>query len=287
MIPKKTLRSGFEMPIYGLGLWQMGGRWESDSSKDDDEVHAIKAALDAGVTHIDAAESYGNGHAEELLGKALLAHDRSKLFIATKVSGGNQSYEGVMKAFDASINRIKTDYIDLYLLHRYPDAGISIVDTMRAMDELVASGRVKNIGVCNMTPVRFDEVQNHTINKLVCNQLHYNVQYREIEKYKLAEHAIQKDYFLSAWRPLQKGDVLDCELLISIGKKYGKTPAQIAINWLTSQQNVITLSKTSNLRHLQDNLGALDFTMSVDDIELIRREYPNQKDISDAVPLNY
>ena len=286
-IPTKKLSNGFELPVYGLGLWQMGGRLEADASKDDDEVKAIRAALDAGITHIDTAESYGNGHAEEILKEALQGYDRSKLIIATKVSANNQTYDGVHKSFQASLDRMGVEYVDLYLLHRFPEPGIDIVDTLRAMDELVEKGLVKNIGVCNMTPNRFDEVQKHTKNTLVCNQVHYNVQYREIEDKGVLKHCQKNDVMLVAWRPLQKGILPQSALLEELAKKYDKTPVQIAINWLISQDNVVTLSKTSSPDHLKENLGALGWSMEADDVERVRRDFPDQQMVSDAVPLDY
>jgi diketogulonate reductase-like aldo/keto reductase len=286
-IPIKKLENGFSLPVYGMGLWQMGGRWESDGSQDEQELAAIRAALDAGVTHIDTAESYGDGHAEELLGKVLKDYDRSKLFIASKVSGPHQTYDSLLKAFYASLKRIGTDYLDLYLLHRFPSPGIDIKETMRAMDELVEKGLVKNIGVCNMSINRFAQAQKHTKHKLVCNQVHYNVLYREIEKSGVLKYCQDNDVMLVAWRPVQKGSLPDSQLIKEIANKYGKTAYQIAINWLISQKNVVTISKTSNIEHLKENLGAVGWTMDSDDIELIRREFPNQQDISDAVPLNY
>jgi diketogulonate reductase-like aldo/keto reductase len=287
IIPTKKLNSGFELPVYGLGLWEMGGRWEADESKDNTEITAIQAALALGITHFDTAESYGDGHAEELLGQAIKGADRSKLIIATKVSAPHQSYEGIHRSFEASLKRLETDYVDLYLLHRYPEPGIPIVDTMRAMDELVAQGLVRNIGVCNMTPNRFNEVQKHTKNKLVCNQVHYNVQYREIEKTGVLKQCQDNDVMLVAWRPLQKGTLLNSPLLDELAKKYSKTPAQVAINWLISQKNVVTLSKTSNVEHLKENLGAVGWTMNAEDIERVRSDFQDQKDVSDAVPLDY
>ncbi len=286
-IPTKKLQSGFELPIYGLGLWQMGGRFERDTTNDDNDIAAIDAAIKAGITHIDTAESYGAGHAEELLGKVLPNHDRSKLIIATKVAAWNQTYESVIQSFNASLERIGTDYIDLYLLHQYPEPGIPIADTMRAMDELVEKGLVKNIGVCNMSPNRFNEAQKHSKNKLVCNQIHYNVQYREAEHKGVLEHARANDVMLVAWRPVQKGSLPDSRLLEDIAAKYGKTPTQIAINWLISQERVVTIAKTSRAEHLEENLGALDFVMDGEDIERIRQEYPEQHAVSDSVPLDY
>lgn len=286
-IPTKKLDSGFELPVYGLGIWQMGGRWEADTSKDAEEIKAIRAALDAGITHIDTAEGYGNGHAEELLKQAIEGYDRSKLIIATKVSANNQSYEGVHKSFQASLDRMGLGYVDLYLLHRFPEPGIDIADTMRAMDELVEQGLVKNIGVCNMTPHRFDEIQKLTKNKLVCNQVHYNVQYREIEDKGVLKHSQENDVMLVAWRPLQKGILPETALLNELAEKYDKTTSQIVINWLISQRNVVTLSKTSNIEHLHENLGALGWSLVDADIERIRTEFPNQQLVSDAVPLDY
>jgi diketogulonate reductase-like aldo/keto reductase len=286
-IPTKKLHGGFELPIYGLGLWQMGGRWEADSTHDDREIAAIRAAVDAGVTHIDTAESYGNGHAEELLRRAMQGYNRQKLTIATKVSAASQSYDGVRRAAEASLKRLGTDYIDLYMLHRYPVPGIDISDTMRAMDELVASGLVRHIGVSNMTPSRFAEAQKHTTHKLVCNQVHYNVQYREVEDRGVLKYCQDNDVLLVAWRPLQKGVLTPTPLLADLARKYGKTPNQIAINWLVSQDKVVTVSKTSTLDHLTENLGALNWTMEADDVELVRATYPDQCAVSDAVPLDY
>lgn len=286
-IPTKKLDSGFELPVYGLGIWQMGGRWEADTSNDAEEINAICAALDAGVTHIDTAEAYGNGHAEELLKQAIDGYDRSKLIIATKVSAHNQSYDGVHASLRASLQRMGLEYVDLYLLHRMPEPGIDIADTMRAMDELVEQGLVKYIGVCNMTPHRFDEIQKLTKNKLVCNQVHYNVQYREIEDKGVLRHSQENDTMLVAWRPLQRGVLAQSPLMVELAEKYNKTPSQVVLNWLISQKNVVTLSKTSNVAHLHENLGAFGWTLDDADIERIRAEYPDQKLVSDAVPLDY
>src|SRR3990167_6976326 len=138
----KTLKSGFSLPVYGLGTWQMGGRWESDTANDKQDIDGIRAAIKNGITHIDTAESYGDGHAEELVGQVIKDFDRGKLIISSKVSGNNQGYDDLLRSFEASINRLGTDYLDLYLLHRYPDVGIPIIETMRAMDRLVQEGVV-------------------------------------------------------------------------------------------------------------------------------------------------
>ncbi len=286
-IPTKKLKNGFELPVYGLGLWQVGGRYEPDTSHDKEEIDAIRFALDSGITHIDTAEGYARGHSEELLGQAITGYDRKKLIIATKVSGTNQSYKDLGQSCEASLKRLGVDYIDLYLLHRYPEAGIPIADTMRAMDELVERGLVKNIGVCNLTPRRFAEAQKHTKNKLVCNQVHYNVQYREMEETGVLKYCQENDVMLVAWRPLQKGSLPKSMLLEELARRYKKTVPQVVINWLISQQKVVTLAKTSNIDHLKENLGAVDWSLEPDDVEKIRKDFPDQKLVSDAFALNY
>lgn len=285
-IPSKTLKSGFSLPVYGLGTWQMGGREMPDHSKDEEDTQAIKNAIELGVTHIDTAESYAAGHSEELVGQAIKGYDRSKLIIASKVSGWNQSYDGLLKSFEASLKRLGTSYLDLYLLHRYPLQGIDIADTMRAMDRLVSEKVVKNIGVCNMTPERFDEAQKHTANKIVYNQLHYSLEVREAEKKGLVKYCQDNDIFLSAWGPLSKGSLENAPILQEMAKKYHKTPYQVALNWLIAQENVITIPKTTQKKHLEENLGCLGWELSSEDFERLSREFPNQKDVSDRVPLD-
>ncbi len=286
-LPTKTLKSGFSLPVYGLGTWQMGGRFERDESNDEAEVAAIKAAIEHGITHIDTAESYGAGHAEELVAEALKGYEREKLIIATKVSGDHQGYSSVMKAIEASLKRLNMSYVDLYLLHRYPEPGISIEETMKAMDELVEQGVVKNIGVCNMTANRVSEAQKFSKNKIVYNQLHYSLECREAVARGVLKYCQDNDIFISAWGPLSKGSLRNAPVLEEIAKKYGKTPYQVALNWLISQPSVITIPKTTQVEHLEENLGALGWELSAEDIAKLTKEFPNQMQVSDRVPLDY
>ena len=286
-IPTKKLASGFELPVYGLGTWEIGGRMEPDSSQDAADVATIKAAIEHGITHIDTAESYADGHCEELVGKAIAGYDRSHLIITTKVSAWNQSYEGVLAACERSLKRLGTDYIDLYLLHRYPQAGIDIADTMRAMDELIASGKVRHIGVCNMSVNRLKHVQEQTKHKIVCNQVHYSLRVREIVDRGVLEYCQQNDIFVTAWGPLEKGMLSDGGILREMADKYGKTPFQVALNWLIAQDHVITIPKTSSVEHLQENLGALNWLLSPEDQDRLADEFPDQVNVSDRVSLTY
>ena len=242
--------------------------------------------MDRGITHIDTAEIYADGYSEVLVGKAIAGHDRSKIFLASKVQAINMAYDDILRACEGSLKRLQTPYLDLYLLHRH-NPKFSLKESMRALDKLVSDGLVKHIGVCNFKPEFLKEAQGYTSNQIVCNQVHYNLEFREPERAKVLEYCQANDVLLSAWRPVQKGALLENipVLLQEICDKYKKTPAQIAINWLISQPDVITLSKMRSPKHLEENLGALGWQMEAEDIEKLRTQYPNQQDVSDAVPL--
>ena len=284
MIPTKKLKNGFELPVYGLGLWQIGGRDQADYSQDGFHIETIQKALELGVTHVDTAESYGAGHTEELLGQAIQGYPRQNLQIVSKVAAENQYYSGVLAACERSLKRLKTDYIDLYLLH-HPGVSKDLPGTMRALDELVVGGRVKHIGVCNLSPRFLRWLEAESACPIVCNQVHYNVQIREAEQAQVLRDCQEHDRFLVAWRPLQKGALVNNALLEEIAQKYDKTPAQVALNWLITQENVVTVAKTSHPEHLLENLGALSWALSAEDQERICRQFPGQQKISDSVPL--
>ncbi len=275
------------MPIFGLGTWLMGGRRERDLNNDDAaDIKAIQAAIELGVVHIDTAEVYAGGYSETLVGQAIKGYDRSKLFIVSKVKDLNMSYDSVINSCKQSLERLQTPYLDLYLLHQH-NPNFSLKDTIRALDYLVEQGMVRNIGVSNFNKEFFQEAQSYTKNKIVCNQVHYNLEFREPEASGLLEYCQDNDIFLVAYRPVSKGVLLQDipEIFKEMCEKYQKTPAQVALNWLMSQPYVVTLSKTRSIEHLKDNLGAVGWEMDKEDIEKLRTEYPDQKSISDVVPL--
>ncbi len=286
-IPTKTLANGFSLPVYGLGTWQMGGRHESDDTHDEQEVTAIRQAIDYGITHIDTAESYGMGHSEELVGKAITGYDRSKLFITSKVSAHNQRYDDLLQSCAASLKRLDTEYLDLYLLHRYPEPGIPIAETVRAMNQLMSEGKIKHIGVCNFTVPMLEEIKKYTSHPIVCNQVHYSLRCREIVDKGILEYCQANDIMVVAWGPLEKAMLEKNWLLEKLATKYGKTPYQVALNWLISQPDVVTIPKTSQLKHLEENLGALGWHLSEADMADLTDNFPDQTVLSDRVPLEY
>lgn len=275
-IPVKKLKNGFALPELGLGTLYMGGKIEPDTTNDVQDIAGIKEAIAAGVSHIDTAEGYGTGHAEELIGKAIKGYDRKRLFITSKVKENSRKAR-ILQACKESLARLGTKYLDLYLLHHFsPDCPLE--ESIEALDELVDKKLVKHIGVSNFTKEHLADAQKLTKHKIVCNQVYYNLQAREPEATELLNYCQKHDVMLVAFRPVEKGKLLDGvpAIMDEMCVKYQKTPAQIAINWLLSQKNVVTLVKTSNPAHLKEDLGSIGWNLTESDIELLRKNYPGQ-----------
>ncbi len=285
-IPCKT-GGGRPIPVFGLGTWRMGGDFNRNPANDDArDIAAIVRALDAGITHIDTAEIYAAGHAETLVGRAIAGRRRPDLFLASKVSGAHLRHDDVLRAAEGSLRRLGTDYLDLYYIHK-PNPEIPLQETMRAMNRLAAEGVIRQIGISNFSPERARAAAGLAARPLAASQAHYNLIFREPERAGLLGFCAGRGILTVAWRPVQKGLLIGQAppLLIEIARKYGATPAQIAINWLIAQPNVATLSTMRTPAHLAENLGALHFIMAEEDHARLAREYPGQQARSDAVPL--
>jgi len=261
--------------VFGFGTWTVGGGETRDPDNDDmADINAIKTAIEMGITHIDTAEMYAEGHAEELVGEAIKGFDRSSLIIATKVWHTNLRYDDLINSAQKSLKRLGTDYADIYIIH-YPNPSVDIGETMEAMDYLVEKGHIKYIGLSNFSVGQFREAQKHTENKIVCNQLYYNLANREPAKDGFLEYAQENDVMLVAWKPIEYGIFSRTKdsILKKLCKKYGKTGNQIAINWLISQDNVATISKSRNINHLKENLDALDWKLDKSDVKRLTDKF--------------
>ena len=277
LIETKKLKHGFELPLFGFGTWSMGGRDTRDMNNDDKaDIYAIKTALDMGIIHIDTAEWYSEGRAEELVSEAIKSFDRSKLIITTKVTPMHLHYNDLVNAARQSLKRLKTDYIDVYLIHN-PNPYIDIKESMEAMDYLVEKKYIKYIGLSNFNVSEFIQAQKCSENIITCNHLHYNLKHRGPLIDGSIKYAQDNDVMIVAWRPTQKGlfSKEPVEIVNKICSKYGKTANQVAINWLISQKNVVTISKTRKIDHLKENLGALGWSMEKSDIELLMNDFPD------------
>ncbi len=284
-IPLKTLRNGFTMPSLGIGTWRMGGKLESDPGNDDDaDIAALRRAIEAGVTHIDTAEMYGAGHAERIVGHAIEGYSRENLFIASKVLSHHLAYDDVLRSAEESLKKLRTDYLDLYMIH-HPSDVIPIEDTMRAFAALVDRGVVRAVGVSNFSLARLQKAQTASVHPIVVNQVHYNLTVRDPEQSGLSNYAREHDLFVAAWRPLEGILQNDDPTVRSFCEKYGKTPPQIALNWLISQDNVTTIAAMRHPDHLAENIGSVGWTMDAVDIESLRRAYRPQVGVSPIEPM--
>ena len=275
----KNLTENTKIPVLGLGTWEMGGGMSRDTSKDKESIAAIRCAVELGYNHIDTAEMYGGGHSEELVGLAIKDFDRESLFITTKVLPDHLRYNDCLKAAEGSLRRLKTNYIDLYLIH-VPNPGIPIKETMRAMDTLLEQEKIKFTGVSNFSVEQLKEAQKYTENRIVNNQIEYNLHTRHSGMYnvniesEIIPYCQENDIIITAWKPLVKGRLFreKNKLLEELKEKYNKTLAQIAINWLISKKNIITIPKSTNPEHLKENLGALGWKLSEEDIKRLDEE---------------
>ena len=283
-VPWKSVKNGFAIPVLGQGTWRMGGVDTPDTANDDADIAAIRRGIATGLCHIDTAEMYAGGHAEELVGIAMKGQGirRADYFLTDKVWKTHLRYDDVLRAAEASLKRLGTDYIDLYLIHQVnPD--VPEEETIRAMNRLKREGVIRHIGVSNFSEERLKRAQAASDAPIVANQLHYNLRIREIEQCGLLDYCRSQDIMVIAWRPLRGLD-LALPLIVTLAEKYGKTPSQIALNWLLCQENVVTITKAANPLHLAENMGALGWVLEKEDAERLRREYPAEA-VSDAVPL--
>lgn len=273
-IQNKSLKNGFTIPIVGRGTWMTNiGRKPRPSLKDEKRIKEIEDTIDLGITYIDTAERYANGYGEILIGKAIKGHNREKLFLVSKVSSDHLEYDSVISSAKASIKRLQSSYLDLYLIHQFnPD--VLLKETMRAMDYLIESKLIKYMGVCNFTIEQLKEAQSYTKNKIVANQIQYNLMHREPEQTGIVEYCQKHDIMIIAWRPFQQESVTPKTklLLDEIASKYSKTPSQIAAIWLMSQPNIVVLSKLNTVNQIEKIIDATKISMDKNDIEKFNSE---------------
>ena len=264
---------GIDIPVLGIGTWGMGGTWEKETDHDKEEIASIKTGIKLGMTHIDTAEMYGQGHAEELVGKAINGFPRKNLFITTKVWVDNLGYENLISSAKRSLKRLGTPYVDLYLLHG-PNPKIPIKETMEGLDWLVKKRMTRLIGVSNFSMEQMKEAQEFAENRIAANQIEYNLLVRNSGKLtdsmesEIIPYCQQNGVMVIAWRPLGQGSIArhGIRLLDELSRKYKKTQAQIALNWLISKPGIVTIPKASSTEHMKENLGAMGWKLEEADM---------------------
>lgn len=261
----ETLPDGTQIPVLGLGTWGIGGGHVADRSQDAHFVEILQRLIDMGYTHIDTAESYAQGHAEELVGVAIRGMPREEIFITTKVAKEHLGYDDVHRAIDGSLRRLGVDYVDLYLIH-WPNPAIPLPETFRALNELTADGRVKRVGVSNFDVPLMQEAMALSDTPIATNQVRYNLLSRENVANGVLAFCQEQGIVLTAYSPL-KSDVLTHPTVVEIARAHGATPAQVALKWLIDQPRVITIPKSSDLEHARENMDALRLELTAEETE--------------------
>ncbi|MED4878243.1 aldo/keto reductase [Anoxybacillus geothermalis] len=249
-----VLHNGVQMPWVGLGVYKV---------KEGEEVKsAVRTALEIGYRHIDTAAFYEN---EEGVGQAIRESGipREQVFVTTKVWNTDQGYETTLKAFDKSLKKLGFDYVDLYLVH-WPVKG-KYKETYKALEKLYKDGYVRAIGVSNFQIHHLQDVLADCEIKPMVNQVEYHPRLTQKELQAFCrENGIQ----LEAWSPLMRGEILTEPTIVEIGKKYGKTPAQVVLRW-DLQHGVVTIPKSVTPARIKENANLFDFSLTAEEMKQI------------------
>lgn len=275
MLRRKFGWTGLDVPVIGMGTWMIEGRTRDAERR---AIEALRLGLDLGMNHIDTAEMYGNGRAEELIAEAV-DDQREQVFLVSKVLPSNASYQGTLKACERSLKRLKTDFIDLYLVH-WPSSQHPIEETMRAMEKLVDEGMIRFIGVSNFDVEQLREAQRALKKyRIACDQVLYHLAYRGIEQ-DLLPYCAEKGIAIVGYSPFGHGSFPSShsrggKVLAEIAKRHNRTMRQVALNFLTRDPNLFTIPKAGNPDHVRDNSGAVgDWKLSDEDISTVDRTFP-------------
>lgn len=255
------------MPVFGLGTWMMGESARTQAQ----EVAALRCGLDLGVTLIDTAEMYGSGGAERIVAEAI-AGRRDELFLVSKVLPENASHAGIVKACEASLRRLKTDWLDLYLLHWR--GSVPLAETLEGFAALMHAGKIRAFGVSNFDLDDMEEL--FALDGGVCatNQVLYNLAHRGIE-FDLLPWCRARRIPVMAYSPLdQGGALLRSRALREVAQRVNATPAQVALAWLLRQDGVVVIPKSSSETRVRENLAALNLPLNSEALAELDQAFP-------------
>ncbi|HVM85002.1 MAG TPA: aldo/keto reductase [Candidatus Binatia bacterium] len=264
---KLRLPMGDEIPVLGQGTWRMGEQARDRA----DEVKALRLGLDLGMTLIDTAEMYGNGGAEAVVGEAI-AGRRDQVFVVSKVLPSNASRKGVAAAAERSLKQLKTDRIDLYLLHWR--GGESLAETLAGFRDLMKAGKIRGFGVSNFDPRDMAEwVALKGGDQVQANQVLYNVTTRGID-FDLIPWQAARSIPIMAYSPLAQGRLPKSGALRRVAERHDATLGQVMLAWCLRNPLVFAVPKTKRLEAVRENAAAADLALTPDDLAEIDRDFP-------------
>jgi diketogulonate reductase-like aldo/keto reductase len=252
------LPRGGKIPVLGQGTWHLG----QDRHPPEDEITALRFGLDLDMTLIDTAEMYGDGRAEELVGQAITGR-RDEVFLVSKVLPWHAGRREMRSACHASLNRLRTDRLDLYLLHWR--GAVPLEETVAAFVDLQEAGSICNWGVSNLSLADLEELVGLPDGWSVStDQVLYNLVHRGVELDVLPwcqRHEIP----VMAYSPIEQGQMLTHHTLVQIAQRHGATPAQVALGWIISQHGLVAIPEAGSFIHVNENRGALDVRLTDED----------------------
>ena len=274
MIARPFGPTGRNVPIVGQGTWNVPTR----GARADEAKRALRRGIELGLVHIDTAEMYGDGAAERLVGEAIAGLPREQLFLVSKVLPSNATYDGTIRACEASLKRMRVDHLDCYLLHWR--GSVPLGETMRALEQLVRDGKTRSLGVSNFDRADLEEARAALEREpIACNQVLYHLTERTIEDHELPycrEHAIA----IVAYTPFGRGDWTDrpgARVVQEIARKREATPHQVVLAFLTREPINYAIPKSATLAHVEENAGAGDLRLDAAEIAAIDEAFPKKR----------
>ncbi|MGH6885675.1 MAG: aldo/keto reductase [Geminicoccales bacterium] len=258
------------LPRLGQGTWNMG----DSAARRKDELAALREGIALGMTLIDTAEMYGDGRSETLVAEAI-AGMRQKIFLVTKVLPSNASRKGVLRACEASLKRLKTDDVNLYLLHW--SGSHPLEETVRGFEDLLAAGKIRAWGVSNLDLSEMHRLANVPGGKACAtNQVLYNLSRRGIE-FDLLPWCQARNMPVMAYSPVEQGRILGRKALKEVARRVGATPAQVALAWVLRQEGVAAIPKAASVAHVRENHEALALRLDADALKALDAAFPPPK----------
>jgi diketogulonate reductase-like aldo/keto reductase len=267
VIGRVTTRTGAVMPVLGQGTWEMG----EDAAKRKDEVAALRLGVELGMTLIDTAEMYADGGAEEVVGEAI-RDLREGIFLVSKVLPQHASRKGVVRAAEGSLKRLRTEWIDLYLLH-WPSSE-PLDETLAGFEQLAAQGKIRGYGLSNFD--RAEMASAETLpggQRIAADQVLYNLKRRGVER-RLLPWCAERGIAIMAYSPVEQGRLPRKDVLFRVAERHGATPFRVAIAWTIRQEGIVAIPKASRPEHVRDNAAAADLCLTEQDLADLDSAYP-------------